>query len=127
MIGRQSRSKRTETFFPYSTLCRSRAREAYRAAASLASAEASPVWADGPSAAPLAFADGSSGDADDDQHDLDLAFGPDAGLADRLCAARETAEAVRTADASSRSALYRALGHAYDFALAAEEIGRAHV
>ncbi|HEY9554640.1 PAS domain-containing protein, partial [Allosphingosinicella sp.] len=96
------------------------AREAYRAAASLASAEASPVWADGPSAAPLAFADGSSGDADDDQHDLDLALGPDAGLADRLCAARETAEAVRTADARSRSALYRALGHAYDFALAAE-------
>src|SRR3546814_16832473 len=45
------------------------AREAYRAAASLASAEASPVWADGPSTAPLAFADGSSAHADTDHHD----------------------------------------------------------
>src|SRR3546814_19853173 len=121
MIGRQSRSKRTETFFPYSTLCRSRAREAYRAAASLASAEASPVWADGPSAAPLAFADGSSGDADDDQHDLDLALGPDAGLAARLCPARATAEAVRTADPRTRSPPYRSLDHPSDFAPAPED------
>ncbi len=44
----------------------------------------------------------------------------DAGLADRLFLARETAEAARTADARSRSSLYRALGQAYDFALAAE-------
>jgi hypothetical protein len=50
-----------------------------------------------------------------------LAFDPDAGLADRLCAARETAEAVKSADVRSRTALYRALGQAYDFALAAEQ------
>src|SRR3546814_14395268 len=36
------------------------AREAYRAAASLASAEASPVWGDGPSPPPTAFDDRSS-------------------------------------------------------------------
>jgi len=44
----------------------------------------------------------------------------DAGLADRLWAARETAETVKSADHRSRSALYRALALAYDFALAAE-------
>jgi hypothetical protein len=49
-----------------------------------------------------------------------LPLGEDAGLADRLCAARDCAEAVKSADARSRVALYRALGHAYDFALAAE-------
>jgi hypothetical protein len=46
---------------------------------------------------------------------------PDASLADRLWAARETAEAVKSADHRSRSALYRALALAYDFALAADE------
>jgi hypothetical protein len=50
-----------------------------------------------------------------------LPLDPDAGLADRLCAARETAEAVKSADVRSRSALYRALGQAYDFARAAEQ------
>jgi hypothetical protein len=44
----------------------------------------------------------------------------DAGLADRLWAARETAETVKSADHRSRAALYRALSLAYDFALAAE-------
>ncbi len=101
------------------------AEQAYRAAASASSADASPIWADGPSAAPLeGFADGPSAEVgdeiDEDQHALELPLGPDAGLADRLCAARETAEAVKNADARSRSALYRALGYAYDFALAAE-------
>ncbi len=42
-----------------------------------------------------------------------------AGLADWLCAARETAEAVKSADHRSRAALYRALSQAYDFALVA--------
>ena len=43
-----------------------------------------------------------------------------AGLADWLVAARETAEEVKSADHRSRAALYRALGRAYDFAIAAE-------
>ena len=41
-----------------------------------------------------------------------------AGLSDRLSAARETAEAVKSADHRSRAALYRALTQAYDFAVA---------
>lgn len=45
----------------------------------------------------------------------------DAGLADRLWAARETAEAVKSADHRTRGALYRALALAYDFAVAAQE------
>jgi hypothetical protein len=44
----------------------------------------------------------------------------DAALADRLWAARETAEAVKSADGRSRAALYQALALAYDFALAAQ-------
>jgi hypothetical protein len=43
-----------------------------------------------------------------------------AGLADWLSVARETAEEVKSADHRSRAALYRALGRAYDFAIAAE-------
>jgi hypothetical protein len=54
----------------------------------------------------------------DDEPEIEIA--PDAGLADRLWAARETAETVKSADHRSRSALYRALSQAYDFALAAE-------
>jgi hypothetical protein len=50
----------------------------------------------------------------------ELPLDDDAGLADRLCAARECAEAARSADTRSRAALYRALGQAYDFARAAE-------
>jgi hypothetical protein len=107
-------------------------REVGRAAGSAPAAQASPVWADGPHSDPL-------GDIDfvrpplelddslelgvgyeDDQPTLDLTLGEDAGLADRLCLAREIAEAVKSADARSRTALYRALGQAYDFALAAE-------
>jgi hypothetical protein len=44
-----------------------------------------------------------------------------AGLADRLWAARETAEAVKAGEGRTRSALYRALALAYDFALAAQD------
>jgi hypothetical protein len=46
--------------------------------------------------------------------------GAEAGLGDRLAAARATAEAARSAYGRSRTALYRALGLAYDVALAAE-------
>ncbi|OJU22847.1 MULTISPECIES: hypothetical protein [unclassified Sphingomonas] len=42
-------------------------------------------------------------------------------LGDRLALARESAAAARASDVRSRAALYRALGRAYDFALAAEE------
>ena len=82
------------------------AREAHRAAASSLAAEASPVWADGPTAEPLVgFADVAEQDGfDDDQHAFELPVDPAAGLAARLCVARETAEAVRTADVRSRAA-----------------------
>jgi hypothetical protein len=48
-----------------------------------------------------------------------IAMDDNAGLADRLCAARETAEAVKANDGRTRAALYQALSLAYDFALAA--------
>ena len=44
----------------------------------------------------------------------------DAGLADRLWAARETAETVKAGEGRTRAALYQALSLAYDFAVAAE-------
>lgn len=43
------------------------------------------------------------------------------GLADRLWAARETAESVKAGEGRTRAALYRALSLAYDFAVVAEE------
>ena len=83
-------------------------------AAAPALVESSPVWADGPSAeAPLEL---DTPAEETDQPELDLT----AALADRLCAARDSAEAARGADQRSRAALYRALSQAYDFALAAE-------
>ena len=69
-----------------------------------------PVWADGP---------GSSLDEPDmvvEEEPLTAA----ASLADRLMLARQTAAAARAADTRSRLALYRALGRAHDFALAAD-------
>ncbi|MFL6862555.1 MAG: hypothetical protein ACJ8DZ_06100 [Allosphingosinicella sp.] len=81
-------------------------------------AASSPVWADGPNAevpAPEPEPEPSEAPAWDEPA---LPF--EAGLADRLCAARESAEAATGAEARSRGALYRALGQAYDFALAAE-------
>ena len=51
----------------------------------------------------------------------DIELDDDAGLADRLWAARESAEAVRAAEGRSREALYRALASAYDFALAGKD------
>jgi hypothetical protein len=49
------------------------------------------------------------------------ALADDAGLADRLWAARETAETVKAGEGRTRAALYQALSLAYDFALAAHE------
>lgn len=45
----------------------------------------------------------------------------DAGLADRLFAARESAEAVKAGEGRTRAALYAALAQAYDFALASRD------
>ena len=45
----------------------------------------------------------------------------DAGLADRLWAARETAESVKAGEGRTRAALYKALSLAYDFAIAAQQ------
>ena len=56
-----------------------------------------------------------------EEPDLDIVLDDSAGLADRLWAARESAEAVRTAEGRSRDALYRALARAYDFALASKD------
>lgn len=90
-----------------------------------------PVWADGP-AAHLEDADLRPVPNEDTGPTLSLwpaepeadAAGridldAEAGLADRLAIARHAAAEVVDADQRSRAALYRALGHAWDFARAA--------
>lgn len=69
------------------------------------------VWADGPRADPR---DG------DDGEDVMAELPADPRLEDRLAVARNSVEALATIDQRSRTALYRALSQAYDFALAAE-------
>jgi hypothetical protein len=69
----------------------------------------------------LAWEDGPLADAEEMIPMPEIRLDADAGLADWLCAARETAEAVKSADHRSRAALYRALAQAYDFAIAAEQ------
>ncbi|MFC4593017.1 hypothetical protein [Sphingobium tyrosinilyticum] len=73
--------------------------------------DVAPIWADGPAA-------GEDGDT------LDLAGmespAEDAPLADWLALARDGAEQARTSEARTHSALYRAIGLAYDFALMTE-------
>ncbi|HEY0084809.1 MAG TPA: hypothetical protein VGB65_02745 [Allosphingosinicella sp.] len=98
------------------------ARDAQRAlAAAPVPAGASPVWADGPNAEPPLELEAGAILSDEGEWDApELPLDDDAGLADRLCAAREHAEAARGADGRSRAALYRALGLAYDFACVAE-------
>ena len=76
------------------------------------------VWADGPNADFAEAAPIPEVPADDGT----LSLWPESpGLADRLSAARFCAEEAAGADQRGRQALYRALGHAYDFALAAAE------
>ena len=106
-----------------------------RAAASAAPAVDCPVWADGPNAEfapdeepavpPHGEQDGSldlwpEEDESQEEEAPHASVPADACLGDRLSAARSSAEAARSADHRSRGALYRALGDAYDFALAAE-------
>ena len=71
-----------------------------------------PIWADGPAA------------DEDDISTLDLTGmespAIDAPLADWLALARDGVEQARTSETRSHTALYRAIGFAYDFALAAE-------
>jgi hypothetical protein len=68
-----------------------------------------PVWADGPASEGL--------------EDAAIGAEPvvDAGLADWLSLARETAETAKDARVRSRTALYSAISRAYDFSIAAEE------
>jgi hypothetical protein len=70
------------------------------------------AWEDGPL---------SDVTADDEDDRVDIELDADAGLADRLWAARETAEAAKAGEGRTRAALYRALSLAYDFAVAAQE------
>jgi hypothetical protein len=81
-----------------------------------------PVWADGPSAVEAAVVPYAEYAPVDDAEDDVLEFTPDGseGLGDWLAAARDSAEAARSADARSRAALYRAVSLAWDFALAAK-------
>jgi hypothetical protein len=57
----------------------------------------------------------------EDEAHAPAAIDDNAGLADRLCAARETAETVKAGEGRTRAALYQALSLAYDFALAARD------
>jgi hypothetical protein len=79
----------------------------------------SPAWADGPNSNYV-----EAVVTDDLAEPIDkatLSLWPDDGLGDRLSAARDSAAEAAACDARSRFALYRALGHAYDFALAADQ------
>lgn len=60
-------------------------------------------------------------EAGDEADTAEIELDEDAGLADRLWAARECAEAAKAAEGRSRDALYRALARAHDFALASKE------
>jgi len=60
-------------------------------------------------------------DADDGLEVPEIALDENAGLADRLWAARETAETVKAGEGRTRAALYKALSLAYDFAIAAQQ------
>ena len=88
------------------------------------------LWEDGPSTEEPVAIHGEAAepappavpfDTDEDEiaEIAEITVEPDAGLADRLWAARETAEAVKSADGRTRAALYRALSLAYDFAVTA--------
>jgi hypothetical protein len=69
----------------------------------------------------FSWEDGPLHEDDEDAIELpEIALDENAGLADRLWAARETAETVKAGEGRTRAALYKALSLAYDFALAAE-------
>ena len=68
----------------------------------------------------FSWEDGPLADVESDELPT-IELDENAGLADRLWAARETADAVKSGEGRTRAALYRALSLAYDFALAAQE------
>jgi len=72
----------------------------------------------------LAWEDGPLADADEvmTADEANIVLEAEAGLADRLWAARESAEVCKQQDGRSRAALYRALAMAYDFAVAAKRV-----
>lgn len=82
------------------------------------------AWEDGPLADPVEpiIVEPVTEQADEDDDDVAIEVDADAGLADRLWAARESAEVCKQADGRSRVALYRALGMAYDFAVATKRV-----
>jgi hypothetical protein len=75
-------------------------------------------WEDGPLADPEPIQAMDETEEEEPIIELDA----DAGLADRLWAARESAEVCKQADGRSRVALYRALAMAYDFAVATKRV-----
>ena len=75
-----------------------------------------------PAAVHFSWEDGPLADADEAETEVEVVdLGEDAGLADRLWAARETAESVKAGEGRTRTALYKALSLAYDFAVAAQQ------
>jgi hypothetical protein len=78
------------------------------------------AWEDGPLADPDIPVAVETEAAEDEEQVIEL--DADAGLADRLWAARESAEVCKQADGRSRVALYRALAMAYDFAVATKRV-----
>ncbi len=92
------------------------ASEVGRAIAAAPAAD-SPAWADGPNADFVEIETLPEAPADDETLSL---WPEEAGLADRLSAARASADLAAEAGQRSRAALYRALGQAHDFAIAAE-------
>ena len=85
-----------------------------------------PVWADGPSAVeepsiPQTRPEILDEDLGSDAEPFEPVPEPKGvGLADWLATARASAELLHHADSRGRTALYHALGHAYDFALLAD-------
>lgn len=75
------------------------------------------AWEDGPLADPEPLPDPI-----DEAVEPVIELDAEAGLADRLWAARESAEVCKQQDGRSRASLYRALAMAYDFAVAAKRV-----
>ncbi len=70
----------------------------------------------------LTWEDGPLADPDIAESLVGPSAAEEPGLADQLSAARESADVCKAADGRSRIALYRALGMAYDFAIAAKRV-----
>ena len=82
-------------------------------------ADPAPESAEAP-AVHFSWEDGPLADVEPDELPT-IELDDNAGLADRLWAARETADAAKAGEGRTRAALYRALSLAYDFALAARD------